>query len=183
MMGLFGFDKKKTVGASANDAYELKGPSGPGSAQCLLLAGLRGIELKADLSACDAVTLTHGPVTLTGVSAIEAYLDIKGQGAPLKPKKARHLGEQNRWIEITNQLLDQNQKVEQIMRRMDEVLAEQEFLAGPLTQADAHVAGSVLALKKSGQCPADLSNVDAWLKGLEEKIPDNLRSSVMSHIN
>lgn len=182
-MGLFGFGNKKTAVASANDIYKLKGPAGSGSAQCLLLAGIRGIELQADLSADDTVTLTHGPVTLTGVSAIETYLDIKGQGAPLKPKKARHLGEQNRWIEISNQLLDQNRKVDQIMQRMNEILAEQEFLAGPLTQADAHVAGSVLALKKSGQWSPDLSNVEAWLKRLQEKIPENLRASVISHIN
>ena len=168
-MGLFGFGNKKAAVAGASDTYELKGPAGPGRTQCLLLAGIRGIELQADISADDTVTLTHGPVTLTGVSAIETYLDIKGQGAPLKPKKARHLGEQNRWIEISNQLLDQHQKVDQIMQRMNEILAEQEFLAGPLTQADPHVAGSVLALKRARQCPPDLSNVEAWLKRLQEK--------------
>lgn len=184
-MGLFGFGnkKEKTVAASASDTYSLKGPTGPSSAQCILAAGIRGIEMSAELSGSDTVTMTHGPVTISGTNAIETYLDIKGQGAPLKPKKARHLGDQNRWIEVANQLLDQENKVDQVMNRMNDVLGQQEFLVGPLTLADSHVAGSVFALQKTGKCPSGLSNVDAWLKRVEQKIPENLRGSCMSHVN
>jgi len=182
-MGLFGFGSKKdkTPAASANDTYSLNGPAGPSSTQCILVAGLRGVEMSADLSGTGNVTLNHGPVTVTGVNAIETYLDVKGQGAALKPKKARHLGDQNRWIQAANQYLDAGQKVDEVLNHMNSTLNENEFLAGPLSLADAHVAASVLSLKKGGQYPSGLSNVDTWLTRVEEKIPENLRSACMSH--
>jgi hypothetical protein len=182
-MGLFGFGSKKdkTPAASANDTYSLTGPAGPSSTQCILVAGLRGIEINADLSGTGTVTMTHGPVTVVGVNAIETYLDVKGQGAQLKPKKARHLGDQNRWIQVANQYLDTGAKIDEVLNHMNTLLGEQEFLAGPLSLADAHVAASVLSLKKEGKCPSGLNNVDAWLKRVEGKIPENLRSACMSH--
>ena len=161
----------------------LNGPANASSMKCILTAGVRGIEMDVNLSGGESVTMTHGPVTIVGENAIETYLDIKGQGMPLKPKKARHLGDQNRWIEVSSQLLDSGNKVEQVMTRMDQILGEQEFLVGPLTLADSVVAGSVLALKKQGKAPAGLANVDAWLSRVESKIPDNLRAGFMSHIN
>lgn len=182
-MGLFGFGSKKdkTPAASANDTYSLTGPAGPSSLQCILVAGLRGIEVSTDLSGTGTVTMQHGPMSITGVNAIETYLDVKGQGAALKPKKARHLGDQNRWIQAANQYLDSGAKVDEVMNNMNALLGEQEFLAGPLSLADAHVAASVFCLKKDGKCPDGLGNVDAWLKRVEEKIPENLRSACMSH--
>ena len=69
------------------------------------------------------------------------------------------------------------------MTRMNEVLTDQEFLVGPLTLADSIVAGSVLTLKKKGNIPAGLSNVDAWLSRVEEQIPANLRSAYMDLVN
>ena len=182
-MGLFGFGNKKEKPASAgkDDKYSLSGPAGAASAKCILTAGVRGIEMDVNLSGGDTVTMTHGPVTITGESAIETYLDIKGQGMPLKPKKARHLGDQNRWIEVSSSLLDQGQKVDQVMNRINEVLGQQEFLVGPLTLADSVVAGSVLTLKKQGKA-SGLSNVDAWLGRIEAKMPDAVRANAMSHV-
>ena len=184
-MGLFGFGgkKEKTAAAGKDDKISLTGNGDAASLKCILAAGIRGVEMDVDLSGGDTVTITHGPVTITGENAIESYLDIKGQGMPLRPKKARHLGDQNRWIEVSSELLDKQNKVEQVMTRMDQVLSEQEFLVGQLTMADAAVAGSVLALKKQGKAPAGHANIDAWLSRVEAKIPENLRADFMSHIN
>jgi hypothetical protein len=184
-MGLFGFGEKKEkpAAASKDDKISLSGPANAASMKCIMTAGVRGVAMDVNLSGGDAVTMTHGPITVVGENAIEAYLDIKGKGMPLKPKKARHLADQYHWIEASNQLLDTETKVEQVMSRMDQLLGEQEFLVGPLTLADSVVAGSVLALKKQGKAPASLGNVDAWLTRVEAKIPDSLRAGFMSHIN
>jgi hypothetical protein len=184
-MGLFGFGgkKEKPVAAGKDDKMSLTGPANASSMKCIMTAGVRGVEMDVDLSGGGTVTMTHGPVTVVGENAIETYLDIKGQGMPLKPKKARHLADQYRWIEISNQFLDTETKVEQVMTRMDQLLSEQEFLVGPLTLADSVIAGSVLALKKQGKAPAGHAHVDAWLARIEAKIPENLRAGFMSHIN
>lgn len=184
-MGLFGFGRKKETLAATDkdDKMSLSGPADAASMKCIMTAGVRGVEMDVNLNGSGAVTMTHGPVTITGDNAIEAYLDMKGQGMRLKPKKARHLGDQNRWIEVSSQLLDTGTKVEQVMTRMDQLLGEQEFLVGPLSLADSVVAGSVLALRKQGKAPAGQANVDAWLGRVEAKIPENLRAGFMSHIN
>lgn len=184
-MGLFGFGSKKEKPAAAgkNDTFSLTGPASASTAKCLLTAGIRSVAMDVNITDTDTVTMTHGPLTITGENAIQTYLDIKGEGAALKPKKARHLGDQNRWIEVSSHLLDQGNKVEEVLNKMDDVLGSQEFLAGPLSIADSVVAGSVLTLKKQGQLPAGLGNVEAWLSRVEQKIPENLRANIMSHIN
>lgn len=183
-MGLFGFGskKEKTAAAGKNDVMSLKGANNAASMKCILAAGIRGLELDVDLSGDEKVTVTHGPVTIIGENAIESYLDIKGEGMPLRPKKARHLGDQNRWVEVSTQYLDSETKVDEVMSRMDQILAEQEFLVGPLTMADAAVAGSIFALKKQGKA-GQHQNIDAWLSRIEAKMPEGIRSSLMSHIN
>ncbi len=184
-MGLFGFGgkKEKTAAAGKNDKMSLTGPANASSMKCILTAGIRGVEMDINLSGEDTVTMTHGPVTIVGENAISTYLDIKGKGMLLKPKKASRLGDQCRWMEVSSTLLDSGNKVEQVMTRMDQLLADQEFLVGPLSLADSAVAGSILALKKQGKAPAGHANVDAWLGRVEAKIPDNLRADFMSHIN
>ncbi|MEM8843963.1 MAG: hypothetical protein AAGB35_02870 [Pseudomonadota bacterium] len=184
-MGLFGFGskKEKTAAAGKNDPFTLSGPANAASAKCIMTAGIRGVALEANLSGDGEVTMTHGPVTISGENAIETYLDIKGEGMPLKPKKARHLGDQNRWIEVASQLLDQGNKVDQVLNKMNDILGSQDFLVGPLTLADSVVAGSILTLKKNGNLPSGLSNVDAWLARVEDKIPESLRANVMSQVN
>jgi len=184
-MGLFGFGKKKekTAAAGVNDTYTLSGPANAATAKCIMTAGVRKVSMQITMNDADNVTLTHGPVTLTGESAIETYLDVRGEGAPLKPKKARHLGDQNRWMDVSSSLLDSGEKIEQVTTRMNEILADQDYLVGPLTQADAPVAASILCLKKAGKLPAGLANVDAWLERMEQLIPDTLRAGYMGHIS
>jgi hypothetical protein len=184
-MGLFGFGKKKekTAAASANDTFTLSGPATAATAKCIMTAGVRNVTMEITMNDADDVTLTHGPVTLSGESAIETYLDVRGIGAPLKPKKARHLGDQNRWMDVSSSLLDNGEKIDLVTARINEILAEQDYLVGPLTQADAPVAASILCLKKAGKLPAGLSNIDAWLGRVEELIPENLRASYMAHLS
>lgn len=111
-MGLFGKTKKK------QSAPQLRGyPADPGTNQCLLMAAERGIALDSVLvdvgeHACDSPEyralspfgkvpcLRDGDFVVSGAQAILAYMDIKGGGASLSPKKASILGEQNYWIDL-----------------------------------------------------------------------------------
>ncbi|OUV62895.1 MAG: hypothetical protein CBC79_03515 [Gammaproteobacteria bacterium TMED119] len=184
-MGLFGFGKKKekTPAAGVNDTFTLSGPANASTAKCIMIAGVRGVTAEITINETDNVTLTHGPLTLTGENAIQTYLDVRGEGAPLKPKKARHLGDQNRWIEVSAQLLDTDTQIDTVSKRMNDILATQEYLVGPLTQADAPVAGSIFTLKKAGKLPSGLDHIDAWLTRVEGLIPDNVRASYMAHVS
>ena len=184
-MGLFGFGskKEKTAAAGKNDPFTLSGAAGAASAKCIMTAGIRGVEMDVNLSGDDNVSMTHGPVTITGENAIETYLDIKGEGMSLRPKKARLLAEQYCWIDIASQKLDKNIDADQVLNKINDLLGSQEFLVGPLSLADSIVAGSILTMKKNNALPSGLSNVDAWLTRVEQKIPEDLRSNVMSQVN
>jgi len=183
-MGLFGFGgkKEKTATASKNDKISFNGGSDAVTAKCILTAGVRGVEIDINLSG-DSANLTHGPVSAKGESAIVTYFDKKGLGQSLRPKKARTLGEQNYWMDVAYQYLDRGEKVSEVLSTLDSTLANQEFIAGPLSLADPVVAGSVMALKKAGSCPSGLTNIDAWLGRVEQKIPDNLRANYMGQLS
>ncbi|MCF7993070.1 MAG: glutathione S-transferase family protein [Thiohalocapsa sp.] len=115
-MGLFGKTKNK------QPATQLRGyPADPGTNQCLLMAAERGIALDTMLvdvgeRACDSPEyralspfgkvpcLRDGDFVVSGAPAVLAYLDVKGAGASLSPKKASILGEQNYWIDLGQRL-------------------------------------------------------------------------------
>ncbi len=183
-MGLFGFGSKKETPAAAgkNDKISFTGTANAISAKCILAAGVRGLDIDINLSG-DAPSLTHGPVSAKGESAVITYFDKKGTGPSFRPKKARVLGEQNYWMDLSYQYLDKGEKVNEILARLDSNLANQEFVAGPLSLADPVIAGNVLTLKKADNYPSSLSNVDAWLARVEQKIPENLRSNYMSQVS
>ncbi len=183
-MGLFGFGskKEKPVSAGKDDKFSLSGPAGAASNKCILTAGVRGVDINIDLSGGE-LNVSHGPVSAKGESAIITYFDKKGTGNSLRPKKARVLGDQNYWMDLSCQFLDKDEKVSEILSQLDSNLANQDFVAGPLSLADPVIAGNVLALKKAGNCPAGLSNVDAWLNRVEQSIPENLRSNYMSQVS
>lgn len=182
-MGLFGFGgkKEKPATASANDKISFSGASDAVSAKCILTAGIRGVEMDINLSG-DSASLSHGPVSAKGESAIVTYFDKKGTGQSLRPKKARILGEQNYWMDVAYQYLDKGEKVNEVLTSLNNILGNQEFVAGQLSLADPVVAGSVMTLKKAGNLPSGLSNVESWLGRVEEKIPANLRSNYMSQL-
>jgi hypothetical protein len=183
-MGLFGLGgkKEKPAAASKNDKISLTGGSDAVTAKCILTAGIRGVEIDINLSG-DGVSLTHGPVSAKGESAIITYFDKKGLGQSLRPKKARILGDQNYWMDVAYLYLDKGLKVSEVLSKLDNALANQEFIVGQLSLADPVVAGSVMTLKKAGTYPSGLTNVDAWLGRVEKEIPENLRTNYMGQLS
>ncbi|MGB5734719.1 MAG: glutathione S-transferase family protein [Thiohalocapsa sp.] len=117
-MGLFGKRKQQPT------ALQLRGyPGDPGTNKCLLIAAERGVQLETllvDLGerACDSPEyralspfgkvpcLRDGDFVTSGAPAVLAYLDIKGKGNTLNPKKASILAEQNFWVDLTQRLAD-----------------------------------------------------------------------------
>ncbi len=183
-MGLFGFGgkKEKTAAAGKNDTISFTGGTDAVTAKCILTAGVRGVEMDINLSG-DSANLTHGPVNAKGESACITYFDKKGVGQSLRPKKARTLGEQNYWMDVSYQYLDQGEKVSEVLGKLDGILANQDFVTSQFSLADPVLAGSVLTLKKAGNYPSGLSNIDAWLGRVEQKIPDNLRANYMGQLS
>lgn len=105
--------KKKT-----QDAIRLKGfPGHLDTCKCLYMAAEKGIHIETDLldmTGCEqdekafrAVSpfgkvpcLSEGDLIISGAAAILPYIDIRGAGQSLTPRKAARLGEQNYWIEV-----------------------------------------------------------------------------------
>ena len=146
-MGLFGKKKKQS-------APQLRGyPADPGTNQCLLMAAERGIALDTVLvdvgeRACDTAEyralspfgkvpcLRDGDFVVSGAQAILAYMDVKGTGASLTPKKASMLGEQNYWID-----LGQRQARPAVMTLVEPLLPD----AAAVADADRAAARSTLS--------------------------------------
>ena len=180
-MGLFGFGNQKEK--AADTKMSLAADGSVACAKCVLTAGVRNVDIDVDTSGSDTLILNHGSFSATGEGAIMTYLDRKGQGQSIRPKKARVLGDQNYWLEVSNQLIDKGEQVEAAMNRLNTVLGDNEFIAGPLSLADPALAADVLALKKSGKMPGGLTNIDTWLQRVEQKIPENLRSTYMGLVS
>jgi len=127
-MGLF--SKKKT----SQTKIHMRGfPGHVDTCKCLYMAAEKGIKVDPDLldltgqehqeDAFLALSpfgkipcLGDGNLVISGTAAILPYLDIKGSGKSLTPRKAAHLGEQNYWIEA-----GQNQ----VMPHINTLLEEQ----------------------------------------------------------
>lgn len=180
-MGLFGLGSKKEK--AADTKMSLSADGSIGCARCVLTAGIRNVDMDVNASGSDNLTLSHGSYSAMGESAIITYLDRKGQGQSLRPKKARVLGEQDYWLDICCQYLDNGEQVEAIMNRLNAIVGENDFIAGPLSLADPAVAANVLALKKAGNLPSGLSNIESWLGRVEQKIPENLRATYMGLVS
>lgn len=110
------FGRKKK--ANKKSRMQLRGfPGDVNTDKCLLMAAEKGIQLDVELldlleGACDrqeyrnispfgkCPCLKEGDFVTSGAPAILAYLDIRGQGGSLNPKKAAFLGEQNYWTQV-----------------------------------------------------------------------------------
>jgi len=111
-MGLFS-RTKKTQGNMHMRGF----PGHVDTCKCLYLAAEKGVAIDTDL--LDMTGREHekdaylalspfGKIpclgdnnqVVSGAAAILPYLDIKGGGKSLTPRKAAHLGEQNYWIEV-----------------------------------------------------------------------------------
>lgn len=111
-MGLFSRKKKPQVN------IHMRGfPGHIDTCKCLYLVAEKGVRVQFDL--LDITVKEHegdayrrlspfakvpclgeGETVISGVSAILPYLDVKGQGQSLTPRKAARLGEQNYWVEV-----------------------------------------------------------------------------------
>ena len=200
-MGLF--SRKKDT---SSQEMELLGVAGQiATLKCLVLAGLKGISLRTtfapESTTVDQVnsyqylaqngrvpTLTQGDFSVSGARAIMTYLDIRGKGTSLTPRKARVLGQQNYWIDICYQLLgpavqaisDGNATDEDkatcnsILNRLNELLGENLYVVGPMTFADSNVAAYIYALKVSNADFSQYPNINNWITRLENEMTDVL---------
>ncbi len=111
-MGLFSRKKKPEGG------IHLRGfPGDVDTCKCLYLAAEKGVHMDVEL--VDVTDREHenaafrtlspfgkvpclgeGDLVIAGAAAILPYLDIRGNGPSLTPKKAARLGDQNYWIEV-----------------------------------------------------------------------------------
>lgn len=100
-------------------------PADPNTNKSLLMAAEMDIRLNCELldieaGACDdpeyrrlspfgkAPCLKEGGYVVSGIQAILAYMDVRGEGRSLNPKKAAILGEQNYWVDVAERFVDPN---------------------------------------------------------------------------
>lgn len=118
-MSLFGSKK-----ANKSARMQLRGfPGDTNTDKCLLMAAEKGVKLDVELldileGACDrqdyrAISpfgkcpcLKEGDFLTSGAPAILAYLDVRGQGGLLNPKKAAIFGDQNYWVQVGGQFAE-----------------------------------------------------------------------------
>jgi len=179
-MGFFGRKKEnKTI------HMELSGfPGDTQTDKCLLMAKEKGVQLNVKLldvleGACEqqdyrAISpfgkcpcLKEGSFVTSGATSILAYLDVRGQGGQLNPKKAAILGHQNYWVQIATQIAEPavktlmqesicgpmkdssyaaseelmgtaSEKLQQVLDALDGQLADKGFIVGEYSYADIH---------------------------------------------
>lgn len=206
-MGLF--SRKKSA---SNQEIEFLGVSGQASTlKCLLLAGVRGVSLRTTFAPSDvdvdhvpsyqylapfekAPMISQGDFSVSGARAIQTYLDIRGKGASLYPRKARVLGQQNYWIEVCYKKLapavqdivkggdvsdDAKVQCNEVLSSLDKILGENLFVAGPLTLADPNVAAFIYVLRSHDADLSPYSNIKSWITRLEGEISDDLKNKYL----
>ncbi|MFK8067141.1 MAG: hypothetical protein AB8D52_02755 [Gammaproteobacteria bacterium] len=204
-MGLFSRKKKEP----SIQKMDLLGVSGQtATLSCLILAGLKEVSLQTTFDTTDAKavntssyqkisssestpTLTHGEFSTSGVRAIQSYIDFRGKGNSLNPKKARLLGEQNSWLDICYQtigpvlheLADGNTSEEgkascaAFLSNINNALEKNSYILGQLSFTDPNIAAFIIALKKHGVDTASYSNIEAWLSRLMEQMSDDSKAN------
>jgi len=178
-MGLFSRKKK-----SQGNIHMRGFPGHVDTCKCLYLAAEKGVPLDTDLldltgheQEADAFRalspfgkipcIGDGDLVISGAAAILPYIDVKGAGQSLTPRKAARLGEQNYWIEVgqqqvmphVNTLLEEQllkpmsdttytpdqEKIEAAVNEIDQALVfadkqleGRDYFAGDFTFADIH---------------------------------------------
>lgn len=195
-MGWFNFGKKKK---KSTQEIELLGITGQiATLKCLILARMKDVPLQTTLATITigvdqvksyqyldastiAPTVEHDGVKLSGTTAILTYLDIRGTGASLTPRKARILGQQNYWIDICYQVLgpitqavttgkasnDDHQLLNKLLTSLNDLLSENPYVVGPMSFADPHLAAYVYALGCSGVDMDAFPKIGDWVTRLE----------------
>lgn len=162
-MALFSRKKKD------QDGIALKGfPGHVDTCKCLYLAAEKGVRLQSDLLdvTCSehdgdgfrrlspfgkVPCLVEGDVVLSGAPAVLSYLDIRGGGQSLTPRKAARLGEQNYWIEVGQA---------RVAPAVD-VLIREEML-GPMC-TPGYAADKARVAAACAEIDAVLTHADRWL--------------------
>jgi glutathione S-transferase len=194
-MGLFSIFRKKDV----NQEIELTGITGHiATLKCLILAGIKDVPLRTTLASYDvgvdqvnsyqyidsskiAPTIKQGGFTVSGTRAVLTYIDIRGKGPSLTPRKARILGQQNYWVDVCFEVLgpvtqaittgtatnDDEKLLNKILTSLNNLLSENLYIVGPMTFADPHVAAYIHALGCSGIDMMSYPKVAEWVKRLE----------------
>lgn len=166
-MALFG--KKKAKNKTVR--MQLRGfPGDSNTEKCLLMAAEKSIPLDVELldileGASDqqdyrAISpfgkypcVKEGDYVTSGAPAVLAYMDVRGQGGQLNPKKAAFYGEQNYWTQVVNRVADPaatTLMLEKVCGPMsdsgyaadaDKIAAARETLESVMNQLDAQLDG------------------------------------------
>jgi glutathione S-transferase len=204
-MGIFSFFRGKKDKSSQE--IELLGVSGHiATLKCLILAGIKDLPLRTRLASYNVgvdqiksyqyldssnrvPTINHDGFTASGTPAILTYLDIRGKGASLTPRKARVLGQQNYWIDICYEILgpvtqavttgtatnDDTNLLNKTLTSLNNLLTENLYVVGPMTFADPHVAAYIYALGCSGIDMTLYPKIGDWISRLENDMGGPLK--------
>lgn len=207
-MGLFGNKKKTGV------TLVLRGfPGDSNTNKCLLMAAEQGIRLETQLvdvteGACDGPEyrslspfgkvpcLKEVDFVVSGAPAILSYMDIKGKGASLNPKKASILGEQNYWVDLAQRIGDPavqtlvqplipdcddpgeaavaaaGDSLSRVLSQLDALMTDgRQFVAGNYSYADIHwtAVAHLCALAGQAQLLESRVGVNAWYGRIVER--------------
>lgn len=206
------FSKKKD---SSNQKIEFIGIHGQvATIKSLLLAAIRGVSMDINFAKTDikpdqlhsyqninisdqVPILKQGDFSVSGARGIQTYIDIRGTGASLYPRKARVLGQQNYWIEVGYKILapavqaivddqgndDIQTQCDKVLASLDGILEENQFVAGPLTLADPQVAAYIYVLKGAGKDLQAYSNITNWITRLEGEMSGDLKVKYLSLVH
>ncbi len=193
-MGLFSRKKK-----AAEKARLLGHPGHADTCKSLYLAAEKGIQLDLELidihsgqhpdEALRSLSpfsklpcLVEGDFVTSGIAAVLPYLDVRGGGLPLTPRKAQHLGTQNYWIETgAREVLPQIEALvdgrpaqdedglRKVFAGMDAQLQGKEYIVGAFSFADVHWIAYLHLCDAAGQGGLidGLSNLKAWFERMK----------------
>lgn len=192
-MGLF--SRKKQTG----EAVRLLGhPAHADTCKSLYLAAEKGVQLKAELvdihseqypdqelrslsPFCKLPCLVEGDFVTSGIAAVLPYLDVRGGGQSLTPRKAQHLGTQNYWIEVgAREVLPRVEGLvegqsghadglQKVFDGMDAHLQGKECIVGAFSFADVHWVAYLHLCEVAGQGGLidERPNLKAWFERLK----------------
>ncbi|MFT6909649.1 MAG: glutathione S-transferase [Oleiphilaceae bacterium] len=199
MMGFF--SRKKNNSSQEITLLGLKGQVA--TMKCLLMAGLKEVSLKTTVASSEinidqiksyqyiskdsvakSPTLTQGDFSVSGTRAILTFLDVRGKGASLEPKKARTLGLQNYWIDVCHETLapaaqavvqgratEKSQAgLKKLLFSLNSILAENQYIVGQISFAEPNIAAYIYLLRCSDYDMTTYPNIGNWISRLEEKM-------------
>jgi glutathione S-transferase len=173
-------------------------PNDINSFKCILLAAHRNLDLdiswseasaldsnlsnSLDLEETDSLPIIEDRnITMSRAEALLGYLNIKGGAPAVHPRKARILAQQNYWIELLDDKLEpllldiegNKDAISTILAAVDKQLSIGPFIVSEFTLADIHWLAAYLVIEeKINDCLTPLIHFSAWLKHMQDKIPN-----------